>query len=266
MSDGTKGGQGANRRPPHPATVVQPRPAFGSMPARPPHPATVAQPKAPHAARFQGADRSYLSLVQPAAGPDVTGWKFKKFDDYMTLHPKPSGEGWDAYATRLKQTFNGYNSKDHDKFFNNAIETAKKKQAPKAPTKVESKAKLWSRVVVFRNDAWRVPGQTRNMRGQRPSTNGHAEQVCYIKMEVHPDDWIGFVQNEYPCIGEGCCTYFANVSKTVRGVIFNVVDSGGYALEHGRKVGSSAVIYFIGGEMFYDAPPEGAGAPEPPPE
>jgi hypothetical protein len=34
-----------NKRPPHPATVAQPKPAFGRVPERPPHPATVVQPK-----------------------------------------------------------------------------------------------------------------------------------------------------------------------------------------------------------------------------
>src|ERR1700727_1673883 len=36
---------GRSARPPHPATVVQPKPAFGKPAARPPHPATVVQPK-----------------------------------------------------------------------------------------------------------------------------------------------------------------------------------------------------------------------------
>ncbi len=35
----------AAQRPPHPATVAQPKLAFGGQAERPPHPATVAPPK-----------------------------------------------------------------------------------------------------------------------------------------------------------------------------------------------------------------------------
>jgi hypothetical protein len=51
---GANGGQGPNERPPHPATMAQPKVPHPAMVAqgkgRPPHPATVAQPKVPHPA------------------------------------------------------------------------------------------------------------------------------------------------------------------------------------------------------------------------
>lgn len=263
------GGQGARGRPPHPATVVQrkaPHSAAAgqrrpSHPATvvqrkglPPHPATVVQPKAPHPATV--ACRPYL-LVQRAAGPDVTGWKFKKFKDYLLARPKGPAEDWNAYADRHKQSFSGYSEKEHGKFFSNAIEAVKKAaQVPAPQTPVKSKAKLWSRGWSYRNERWREPTETRNLKEQRPTTNGHSEQLIYRGMYVQSGDWIGFTQNEYPCISEGCCEYFSNVSNEpgVAGVIFNVVDSGGYARDHGREPGSSAVIYFIKGNMYYEPP------------
>ncbi len=62
MSDGTQGrggGWGSTGRLPHPATV--------QGKARPPHPATVVQPKAPHPATVQGKARPPhpATVVQP---------------------------------------------------------------------------------------------------------------------------------------------------------------------------------------------------------
>src|SRR6478735_1150164 len=83
MSDGAREGRGANQRPAHPATVVQPKvphaatvqrkgllphPATTTRPVRPPHPATVAQAK-PALTRPAAPPPPPAIAVQRPAGP-----------------------------------------------------------------------------------------------------------------------------------------------------------------------------------------------------
>lgn len=84
MTDRTRGDRGGFRQPahpPHPATVAQPKPAFGGTASRPPHPAAVAQRKAalpPHAAtspppRADGQPVAQRMEALVAAAPYVGG-------------------------------------------------------------------------------------------------------------------------------------------------------------------------------------------------
>lgn len=86
MSNWT-GREGPNRPPPHPATVAQPKLAFGGVAQRPPHPATVAQPKPafrvakrpPHPAAVAQPKRARAPFVQRMNDAPksfkVGGWK-----------------------------------------------------------------------------------------------------------------------------------------------------------------------------------------------
>lgn len=57
------------KKPPHPATVAQPRSAMGQPPARPPHPATVAQPRASQRSTAPSAPHPAKALQpRPSAG------------------------------------------------------------------------------------------------------------------------------------------------------------------------------------------------------
>jgi hypothetical protein len=69
MTGGSGGRQGPNGRAPHPATVVQPKPAFGGVAELRPHPATVqAKGLPPHPATVmrRGAPHAAAGAVQPA--------------------------------------------------------------------------------------------------------------------------------------------------------------------------------------------------------
>jgi hypothetical protein len=128
-----------------------------------------------------------------------------------------------------------------------------------------NKEALWSQDYIYAAGHWKKASHAKTLtnQGKRTIINEHEEQKLYSTMGIDDGCWIGFVQNEWPCIGEGCCGFFKGVSnrKNVAGVIFTVRNSGGYATEHGREIGSSGHVYFCKGQMSYNPPP---GAPPPP--
>jgi hypothetical protein len=70
--------------------------------------------------------------------------------------------------------------------------------------------------------------------------------------------WIAFVQNEFPCDdGEyGCVETFKRESvKFTGGIVFKVTASKEYATAHGRDAGATGVVWFVRGNMTYQAPP-----------
>ncbi|WP_437600075.1 hypothetical protein WMF28_00770 [Sorangium sp. So ce590] len=258
-------------RPPHPATVAQPKaPRLASAPGkgRPPHPATVAQPKAPHQALIA---RSPVAQ-RAEATYDVATWKFTAFKAHLAANDKLDNEDWDAYKNRILGAFRNYDPGRQAKFFDNAVtarqQVWKQKQSTRSPKK-PSKETLWSSAFRYNDNSKRWTPATHTKPKQnanrRTTTNKHAEQSLFSTMQLPTTSgWIGFVQNEWPCKGEGCCSFFIGVSKldNVAGVVFTVQGSGGYATEHGREIGSSGHVYFCDGNMTYDPPP---GAPDPPP-
>lgn len=230
-----------------------------------PHPATMARPRAAHPAKSGRAwnlagtvtDRRGGAAAQPMiVKTNVAGWTFKHFRNHVAGHPKRTGESWDDYRIRLLADFDNFNALKQSGWLQSAIDKHKKQLAPKVEVKAASKPKLWSNAYVYNGTRWSKASLSTNKRDARTTTNSHAEQELFSLMGLPRDGsavWIGFDQNEFPCIGEGCCDFFRGVSKRaeVKGVIFRVSDAGGYALEHGREIGSSANIYFVNGRMSY---------------
>jgi hypothetical protein len=76
-----------SERPPHPATVVQPKEAIGAPAARPPHPATVVQPKAVIGAPA-GRSPHPATVAQPR--PAIGGPAARPPHPAMVVQPKPA--------------------------------------------------------------------------------------------------------------------------------------------------------------------------------
>jgi hypothetical protein len=102
MSDAKRdrrGGPGPGARPPHPATVAQPKPAFGGVPARPPHPATMMRGKSapelpPHPATVQGKATQPASLPAKPPHPATAQRKPASTDRAADRLRDGQGDGW----------------------------------------------------------------------------------------------------------------------------------------------------------------------------
>ncbi len=216
-----------------------------------------AQPRLPHP-----ASAARPGVVQRMKITNTNSrWKLPDFKNYIRSNRRENDEEldedqlWEKLQRDEGQSNRALFKKAFGKIQNEPFKTVTNVQ-------IVNKPKLWSTAYIYNDRRWTEA--TRHDRPQRPKKNKHTEQRLYSTMNLpNKSVWIGFVQNEWPCIGEGCCEFFSSASthSEIAGVVFSVQDSGGYALEHGREVGSSGTVYFYEGQMTYTRPP---GAPAPP--
>ncbi|MDI1446800.1 hypothetical protein [Polyangium sp. 6x1] len=197
---------------------------------------------------------------------NVEKWTFKHFLPHVKSNPKAPDETWEDYRDRLLDGFSNYNEQRHKKFLDQAISKLKEAESSETKsTKPVNKPKLWSNAYVWNGSRWNAATFTKDQKksAHRFTTNDHAEQELYSRMYVPgTDTWIGFHQNEFPCMGEdSCCAYFQGVSNTIAGVVFNVVNAGHYAKDHGLEAGASGVVYIVNGQISYVRPDGAPPAP-----
>jgi hypothetical protein len=213
-----------------------------------------AQPRLPHP-----ASAARPGVVQRMKNTNSGKWKLPDFKDYIRSNRRENDEElnedqlWEKLQRDKGQSNRALFAKAFGRIQNEPFKTVTNVQ-------IVNKPKLWSTAYIYNGRRWTAA--TRHDRPQRPTKNKHTEQRLYSTMNL-PDEpvWIGFVQNEWPCIG--CCDFFSTASTypEIEGVIFSVQDSGGYAFEHGQELGSNGTVYFYNGAMTYTRPPE---APPPP--